>query len=119
MSISSVMFSGSELHLDIGRLPDSEKAMIKNTVSNKFASMPKLALLREEFFARSMREDFRSQWWRALGLEKRRTFCALAGLDDSVEFSNRTWERVSLESQLLIAKAARDWARDLEPMRLA
>jgi hypothetical protein len=79
----------------------------------------RLAVLRQEFLARSMREDFRVVWWRELGLDRRRTFCALAGLDDSVEFSARRWEQISLDNQLAVSNAARDWALALQPMRLA
>jgi hypothetical protein len=80
---------------------------------------PRLALLKEEFRARSMRDDFRAVWWRCLGLDGRRTFCALAGLDDSPEFCKRLWESISLDNQLAISRAARKWSRLLEPMRLA
>jgi hypothetical protein len=43
----------------------------------------------------------------------------LAGLDDSPEFCRRLWESISLDNQLAISRAAREWSRLLEPMRLA
>ena len=94
-------------------------AVVSGASLGKFEQGSRLALLREEFRARSMRDDFRAVWWRCLGLDGRRTFCALAGLDDSPEFCRRLWESISLENQLAISRGAREWARLLEPMRLA
>jgi hypothetical protein len=83
------------------------------------AAVLQLNLLREEFLAKSMADDFRAVWWRTMGVDGRRLFCALAGLDDSVEFSDRLWGSLSLANQLAVSEAARDWARKLEPMRMA
>jgi hypothetical protein len=76
----------------------------------------RLELVREEFRAKSDREYWVADWWGALRLDDRRMLCTLAGLDNSEEFVNRRWERLSDGSRDAICSTARQWARKLAVM---
>jgi hypothetical protein len=74
-------------------------------------------LLKQEFLAKSDLEYWKAEWWWALRLDGRRMLCTLAGLDNSEEFCNRTWERISDGNRAVICATAREWAQKLAVMR--
>ena len=74
-------------------------------------------LLKEEFRAGADLEYWKADWWWDLRLDGRRMLCTLAGLDNSEEFCNRKWERISNDNRAVICETAREWAQKLAVMR--